>query len=160
MIQPPKKVFPNNKMKVNSRTWMTLKSSVVIFLGPRTSAASFTWSTPATSLTSTASKTLFHQKTSCSKWLVHPWHQNVQYWPLFVKWIIKNPIFTDIWYFFWLRLLRPADVIFLKNGCGTQKFPISAFQNHLQIQFNLHILIRQSQFISAISIWDTLYLLF
>ena len=31
MIQPPTKVFQNIKMKMNSRTWMTLKSSVVIF---------------------------------------------------------------------------------------------------------------------------------
>ena len=54
------------------------------------------------------------------------------------------------------RLLRPTDIVFLKNGCGTQKFPISAFQNHLQTKFNLHIFIHQSQFISAISIRDTL----
>ena len=39
----------------------------------------------------------------------------------------------------------------VKNGCGTQKFPITAFQNHLQTKFNLHIFIRQSQFINAIS---------
>ena len=69
----------------------------------------------------------------------------------------KILIFTEIWYSFCRRLLRPADVIFLKNGCGTQKFPISAFQNHLQTIFNLHIFILQSQLISAISIWDTLY---
>ena len=31
MILPPKKVFQNIKIKMNSRTWMTLKSSVVIF---------------------------------------------------------------------------------------------------------------------------------
>ena len=74
------------------------------------------------------------------------------------KWIIKNSIFTDIWYSFCQRLLRPADVNFLKNGCATQKFSISAFQNHLQTKFNLHIFICQSQFISAIPIWDTLYL--
>ena len=53
----------------------------------------------------------------------------------------KIHIFTDIWYSFWLRLLRPADVMFSKNGCGTQKFPISAFQTHLQTQSNLHIFI-------------------
>ena len=71
----------------------------------------------------------------------------------------KIQIFTDILYSYCQRLLRPADVIFLKNGCGTQKFPNSAFQNHLQTKFNLHIFNRQSQFISAISIWDTLYLI-
>ena len=64
----------------------------------------------------------------------------------------KIQIFTEICYTLCRRLLRPADNIFLKNGCGSQKFPISAFQNHLQTKFNLHIFIRQSQFISAISI--------
>ena len=123
MIQPPKKVFPNNKMKVNSRTWMTLKSSVVIFLGPRTSAASFTWSTPATSLTSTASKTLFHQKTSCSKWLVHPWHQNVQYWPLFVKWIIQNPIFYQYLILFLIEAVEASRCYFFEKWLWYPKIP-------------------------------------
>ena len=49
-----------------------------------------------------------------------------------------------------LGSLRASQAI--KNGCGTQKFPITAFQNHLQTKFNLHIFIHQSQFISAISI--------
>ena len=127
------------------------------FPGPRTSAASLTSSASAASLASTASKALFHKKKSWSWWLDHPWHQNYQCGPLFVEWILKIQFFTDIWYFFCWRLLRPAVIIFLKNGCGTQKFPISAFQNHLQTKFNLHIFIRQSQFITAISIWDTLY---
>ena len=50
---------------------------------------------------------------------------------------------------------------FLKKRVAicTQKFPISAIQNHLQTKFNFHIFIHQSQFISAISIWDTLYVL-
>ena len=38
-----------------------------------------------------------------------------------------------------------------------QNFYLSAFQNHLQTKFNLHIFIRQSQFIKSISKWDTLY---
>ena len=53
----------------------------------------------------------------------------------------KMQFFTDIWYPFCRRLLRPADVTFLKNSCCTQKFPISAFQNHLQTKSNLHIFI-------------------
>ena len=57
---------------------------------------------------------------------------------------------------FQYNFYRPANVIFLKNGCGTQKFPISAFQSHLQTKNNLHIFILQSQFISAISISDTI----
>ena len=70
----------------------------------------------------------------------------------------KIQFFTDIWYFFCRMLLRSADVIFFKDGCGALKFLISAFQNHLQKKFNLHIFISQSQSISVISIWDTLYI--
>ena len=44
------------------------------------------------SMTSTAS---FHQKLYWSWWFDDPWHQNDQYWSIFVEWIIKNPIFTD-----------------------------------------------------------------
>ena len=49
-------------------------------------------------------------------------------------------------------------LLFFENSCGTQKFPISVFQNHLQSKSNLHIFICQSQFIKSISKWDTLYL--
>ena len=42
-------------------------------------------------------------------------HPNDQYWPLFVEWIIKIPFFTDIWYPFCRRLLRPAGVTFFKT---------------------------------------------
>ena len=73
-----KMFFQNIKTKLNSKPWMTLKSSVVIFL----------------------------------------------------------------------------MLLFLRNGSGTQKLLISAFQNHLQTKSNLHIFFLWSQFISAISIWD------
>ena len=49
---------------MNSRTWMTLKSSVVIFQALETSAASLTSAASATLLASTASKAQFPQKTS------------------------------------------------------------------------------------------------
>ena len=58
-----KKYFWNIKIKLNSRTWMTevLSSD---FSGFRTSAASLTSLASATSVASTASKVLFHPKTS------------------------------------------------------------------------------------------------
>ena len=49
---------------LNSRAWMTLKSSVVIFEPLETSAASLTLAASATSMASTASEALFHQRTS------------------------------------------------------------------------------------------------
>ena len=52
--------------KLNSRAWMTLKSSVVIFEPLETFAASLTSSASATSLASTASTALFPQNVSSS----------------------------------------------------------------------------------------------
>ena len=50
--------------RLNSRTWMTLKSLLVISEPLETSAASLASSASATSLASTASTALFPQKTS------------------------------------------------------------------------------------------------
>jgi hypothetical protein len=36
---------------------------------------------------------LFHQKLPYSDGFDDPWHQNDQYWSIFVEWIIKNPNF-------------------------------------------------------------------
>ena len=61
-----KLLFSKHQNKLNSRTWMTLKSSVVIFEPIETSAASVTSSASITSLASTASTALFPQKFSSS----------------------------------------------------------------------------------------------
>ena len=68
---------------LNSRTWRTLKSTVVILQALETSPASLTSVASATSLASTASKAQFPQKTSWSWWSDHHWHQNNQYWQFF-----------------------------------------------------------------------------
>ena len=96
---------------LNSRTWITLKSLVVIFQALETSPDSLTSAASATSLASSASTAQFRQKTTWSWWSDLPWHQNDQYWSIFVEWIIKN--FTDIWNFLCWRLLRPVYVTFL-----------------------------------------------
>ena len=70
----------------------------------------------------------------------------------------KIQIFTDNLYSIYQRLLRPADVIFLKTKKICQKFIISGSQNYFQTRFYLHISICQSQFIKHSSIWDTLYI--
>ena len=158
MILPQKNVFQNIKIKLNLRTWMTLKSSVVIFQALELLQPNWPHRPLQPHWPLQPQKLYFTKQTSWSWWLDHPWHQNDQYGPLFVEWIIKNPIFH--WYLI-LFLSKAVEAsqcyFFLKTGYGTQKFLISAFQNHLQTKFNLHIFIHQSQFISAISIWDTLY---
>ena len=116
-------VFQNIKNKV---VFKNLDDSGVLssdFPGPRTSAASLTSSASATSLASTASKALFHQKTSCSKWLVHPWHQNVQYWPLFVKWLIKNPIFYWYLILFLIEAVEASRCYFFEKWLWYPKIP-------------------------------------
>ena len=59
---------------MNSRTWMTLNSSVLIFQALETSAVSLTSAASATLLASTAFKAQFPQKTSWSLWFDHYWH--------------------------------------------------------------------------------------
>ena len=53
----------------------------------------------------------------------HPWHQNNQYWPLSVKWIIKNPIFY--WYLtpFLLEAVEASQCYFFKNLLMKLKCP-------------------------------------
>ena len=71
LVPCQKKYFPKHQNKVilvlkllNSRTWMTLKTSLVFFQTLETSAASLTLAASATSMASTAFTALFPQKTS------------------------------------------------------------------------------------------------
>ena len=177
MILPQKNVFQNIKIKLNLRTWMTLKSSVVIFQALELLQPNWPHRPLQPHWPLQPQKLYFTKQTSWSWWLDHPWHQNDQYGPLFVEWIIKNPIFhwylipflleaveasrchffenwlmqykfsyctqmtnaspflwngsskiqffTDIWYPFCRRLLRPAYVTFLKTGWWNSNFQTS-----------------------------------
>ena len=64
--------FQNIKIKVNSNPWMTLKSSVVIFPGLKTSGASMTSVASTASMASMTSTASFHQKIYWSWWFDHP----------------------------------------------------------------------------------------
>ena len=100
-----------------------LDDSVVIFQALQTSAASLTSVASATSLASTASTAIFPQKTSWSWWFCHHWHQNDKYWSFFVEWIIKNPIFTNIWYLFLLEAVEARLCYFFENFLMKLKCP-------------------------------------
>ena len=65
---------------INSRTKMTLQSSVVIFQALETSPASLTSVASASLVASTASKVKFPQETSWTWWSDHHWYQNNHYW--------------------------------------------------------------------------------
>ena len=96
---------------------MTLQSSKVIFQALETSAASLTSVSSATSLASTASTALFSQKKlpdpDC---LIILATKMTNTGPLLWIGSSKIQFFTDIWYPFCRRLLRPAYVTFLKTG--------------------------------------------
>ena len=125
MILPKNYLFQNINVKLNSRTWMTLKSSVVIF------------------------KTL---KSLQSQWTWQPQQPHWPQWPRqpqFIKnithldgWIIsltkmtntssflrdrssKIQLFTDIWSLFCWRLWRPAYITFLNTGWWNSNFQTS-----------------------------------
>ena len=138
---------------------MTLKSSVMIFQVSVTSAASLTSPASGTSMASTASNAFFPQKLPGPGGWIIPSTKMTNTGPLLWNKSSKILIFTDILYTFCRRLLRPADVTFLKTKNVYQKFIISAFQNYFQTRFYLHISICQSQFIKSSSMWYTLYFL-
>jgi hypothetical protein len=70
----------------------------------------------------------------------------------------KIQIFTDIWYLFCCRLLRPTYATFLKTGWWNSNSLTSGIYRYLQTKSNLHISICQSHFKRNISMWNTLYM--
>ena len=76
--------------------------------------------TSVASMTSTAS---FHQKKYWSWWWDHPYHPNDQNQSLFLEWIIKNPFFTDIWYFFLSEAVEASQCYFFENWLIKLKCP-------------------------------------
>ena len=78
-----------------------------------------------TSMASMASTASFHQWHYWLRWLDHPWHQNNQYWSLFVEWIIKTPIFH--WYYLALFLSEAVEASrchFFENWWMKLKCPL------------------------------------
>ena len=131
---------------LNSRTWMTLQSSKVIFQALETSAASLTSVFSATSLASTASTAFFSQKTSWS-WLFDHTCQLPPKWPTQVPFCgldhqNSNFSLTFAWYPFCRRLLRPAFVIFLKVGWWNSNAQTSG--THWYLHYNLKVIFRMS----------------
>ena len=90
MILPKKNIFSKHQNKTEIKN---LHDSEVLssdFLDLRTLAASVTSTASTTSVASMTFTVSFHQKSYWSGWLDQPWHQNDQYWSLFVECIIKS----------------------------------------------------------------------
>jgi hypothetical protein len=84
MILLKKTFFQNIKIKLNSNTWMNLKSLVVIFQALKPLQPQWL---------QRSRQSHFIKEFTDPDVLVIPKHQNDQYQSLFVEWIIKNPNF-------------------------------------------------------------------
>ena len=151
MILPQKNVFQNIKIKLNLRTWMTLKSSVVIFqalelLQPNWPHRSLQphWPLQPQKLYFTKKNFLILMVGSflAPKWLILAPFSGMDHQKFKFHWNLSEAVEASWCYFFDKRLSYP-------------KIPyLSIPEPNLTC---IHIFIRQSQFISAISIRDTLY---
>jgi hypothetical protein len=88
----------------------------VIFRALETSAAPLTPAASATSLASTASTAIFPQKLPDPDGLIINGIKMTNSGPFLWNESSKIQNFTDIWYFFCWRLLRPTYATFLKTG--------------------------------------------
>ena len=69
---------------------------------------------------------------------------NLLYFDILQKKMVQSKV--EFQQFFWLSVLKPEYVTFLKNGQWNSNFSISVSQNHIKTNFTLHISIFQSQF--------------
>ena len=108
--------FQNIKIKLNSRTWMTLKSPIVIFqalepLQPQWPQQPQQPQWPQWPRQPHFIKTF----TDPDGWIL-PCTKMTNNGPFLWHGSSKIHCFTNIWYHFCRRLLRPADATFLKTG--------------------------------------------
>ena len=140
---------------MNLRSRMTLKSSVVTFLTlqPHWPQQPRQPHWPQQPLQPYFLKELLIQMV---------WSSMASKWPIPVLFFgmdhQKIQIFTDVWYLFCWRLLRPIYATFLRTGWWNSNSLTSGIYKYLQAISNLHFSICQSHFKRNISIWNTLYL--
>jgi hypothetical protein len=117
--------FQKLNVKLNSRTWMTLKFSVSDFSGLRISAASMTSTASIISVASITSTVSFNQEfTHFDSWII-PSTQKTNTSPILLSGSSKIQFVADIWYHFCRSLLRPAYGTFLKTGRWNSNFQTS-----------------------------------
>ena len=158
MILPQKTLFQNIKIKLNSNAWMTLKSSVVIFQALKPLQPQWPQWPQQPQWPQWPRQPHFIKKITDPDGLIIPSTQMTNTSPFLWNGSSKIQFFTDIWYTFCPRLVRPACVTFLKTGWWNSNAPHSGYQNHLKTNSSLRISICQTQFKKDVSIWDTLYI--
>ena len=121
MILPQKTFFQNIKIKLNSNAWMTLKSSVVIFQALKPLQPQWPQWPQQPQWPQWPRQPHFIKKSTDPDGLIIPSTQMTNTSPFLWNGSSKIQFFTDIWYFFCQRLLRPADVISFKTGWWNTK---------------------------------------
>ena len=119
---PQKRFFQNIKIKLNSNTWMNLKSSVVIFQALKPLQPQWPQWPQQPQWPQWPQQPHFIKKSTDPDDLIIPSTQMTNTSPFLWNGSSKIQFFTDIWYPFCWRLLRPADVIFLKIGWWNTNF--------------------------------------
>ena len=111
-----KRFFQNIKIKLNSNAWMTLKSSVVIFQALKPLQPQWPQWPQQHQWPQWPQQPHFIKKYTDPDGLIIPSTQMTNTSPFLWNGSSKIQFFTDIWYPFCQRLLRPANVTFLITG--------------------------------------------
>ena len=108
--------FQNIKIKLNSGAWMTLQSSVVICQAYEPLQPEWPLQPQQPQWPQWPRQPHFINRiTDHNGWII-PSTKMIKTSPFLWNRSSKIQFFTDIWYPFCRRLLRPADVSFLKTG--------------------------------------------
>ena len=116
-----KTFFLNIRIKLNSDAWMTLKSSVVIFQALKPLQPQWPQWPQQPQWPQWPQQPHFIKIFTDPDGLIIPSTQMINTSPILWNRSSKIQYFTDIWYSFCRRLLRPADVNFLKTGWWNTK---------------------------------------
>ena len=123
MILPKNNCFQNIKIKLNSATWMTLTSSLVIFQALEPLQPQWPLQPQQPPWPQWPIQPHFIKKmTDTDGWII-PGTTMIQYWSLIVEWISENPIFH--WYLvpFLSEAAEASPCYFFQNWLMKLKCP-------------------------------------
>ena len=157
MIPPKIFLSKNIEIKLISRTWMSLKSSVVIFQAFKPLQPQWPQQPQQPRWPQWPQQPHFTKELPEPDGWIIPGTKMTSTGPFLWDGSSKIQFFTGIWYLFCWRLLRPAYVTFLKTGCKYQNVITSGIYRTHYIYEIINPDTCQSQITLCISLWDTLY---
>ena len=157
MILPKTFSFQNIQIKLNLMTWMTLKSSVVIFQALEPLQPQWPQQPQQPRWPQWPQQPHFTKEVLKLDGSIIPGTKMTSTGPFLWDGSSKIQFFTGIWYLFCWRLLRPACVTFLETGCKYQNVITSGIYRTHYIYEIINPDTCQSQITLPVSIWDTLY---